>query len=253
MELADWNGRSIRVARSRGGVIATADFSDNLIRTATAPWPPPAVVQKLYESRQSRAFDPDGLAVAVKRLGIYSDLQSIHSEDAITWSYFGPLCLAGVEARVAFMDWLLDRVGLSMWTGSTHASIDLWRRVPHPDKSLPGGPELDFVIDGDRCVIFGEVKWRSGEGRGQGRKGDKGQMQLRRDFFAKYGSAIYGERGFAVVGVSLGGPLEVATPEDADGIATRTVSWSDLAQWDGHPCGNEFRRYYDWKRSHSQQ
>src|SRR4051794_19777723 len=31
--LTDWTGRTIEVARSRGGVLAVADFSDNLIRT----------------------------------------------------------------------------------------------------------------------------------------------------------------------------------------------------------------------------
>jgi hypothetical protein len=252
MEIVDWNGRAIRVARSRGGVLATADFADNLIRTDTVPWPPPAVVQKLYESRQSRAFDADELAVVAERLGVYSDMQSIHSEDAITWNYFGPLAVEPPAARAAFLDWLLARVDLTMWAGSATASIDLWRRVPHPDKSLPGGPELDFVIDGDRCVVFGEVKWRSGEGRGQGRAGNKGQMQLRRDFFTKYGSAVYGDRGFAVLGVSLGGPLETETPADAHGIATRSIAWAELAEFDSHPSSEEFRRYYEWKLAHSQ-
>ena len=101
-------------------------------------------------------------------------------------------------------------------------TIDLWRRVPHPDKSLPGGPELDFVIDGNRCVVFGEVKWLAAEGRGQGVMQDKGQMQLRREFLGKYGRRVYGERGFSVLGVSRGEPLERETPPDAEGVVTRT-------------------------------
>jgi hypothetical protein len=24
------------------------------------------------------------------------------------------------------------------------------------------GPELDFLLDGDPCVVFGEVKWKHG-------------------------------------------------------------------------------------------
>jgi hypothetical protein len=47
------------------------------------PWPPPPVVQKLYESRQSRAFAEPELAAAIEVLGFYSDLQSLNSEDAI--------------------------------------------------------------------------------------------------------------------------------------------------------------------------
>jgi hypothetical protein len=56
-QVSDWNGRSIEVATSRGGVMAVCDFGDNLIREERLPWPPPPVIQKLYESRQSRAFD----------------------------------------------------------------------------------------------------------------------------------------------------------------------------------------------------
>lgn len=52
--MQDWNERDIEVARSKGGVIAVADVSDNLIRVSEVPWPPPAVVQKLYESRPTR-------------------------------------------------------------------------------------------------------------------------------------------------------------------------------------------------------
>lgn len=101
------------------------------------------------------AFEGDQLATATAGLGVYSNLQSLHSEDAVTWSYFGPLAVEPPEARADFLTWLLLQLGLDNWTGSERASIDLWRRVPHPDKSLPGGPELDFVIDGDRCVVFG--------------------------------------------------------------------------------------------------
>jgi hypothetical protein len=250
--MQDWNDREITVARSKGGVLAVADFSDNLIRTTEVPWPPPAVVQKLYESRQARAFEDDELRVATGGLGLYSDLQSLHSEDAITWSYFGPLAVQVPDMRARFLNWLLDRLDLGQWDGNAACSIDLWRRVPHPDKSLPGGPELDFVVDGERCVVFGEVKWRSGEGRKQGVSKDKGQMQLRRDFFSKHGAAIYGDRGFVVLGVSLGGSLEDETPADVPNLVTRTLGWDDLAEYPQHPKGEEFRRYLSWKRSHSQ-
>lgn len=249
--MKDWNGRDIIVARSKGGVVAVADVSDNLIRVSEVPWPPPAIVQKLYESRQTRAFEGDQLATATAGLGVYSDLQSLHSEDAVTWSYFGPLAVKPPEARADFLNWLLLQLGLDNWTGSERASIDLWRRVPHPDKSLPGGPELDFVIDGERCVVFGEVKWMSGEGRGQGTLKDKGQMQLRRDFFAKYGTAIYGERGFVVLGVALAGALEASAPENTDSLVTSSVTWDTLAEYAGHPKAEEFVRYLKWKRDHS--
>ena len=31
-----------------------------------------------------------------------------------------------------------------------------------------GGPEIDFFVQGDRTIVVGEAKWRSGEGSGQG-------------------------------------------------------------------------------------
>lgn len=80
-------------------------------------------------------------------------------------------------------NWLLGRLGLPL----DRQPLVLDRRLAaraHPDKSLPGGPELDFIVDGDRCVVFGKAKWLSGEGRGHGIAGDKGQIQLRREFLA---------------------------------------------------------------------
>ena len=81
-EMLDWNGRAIPVARSKGGVKAVSHPYDNLIRTGFTAWPPPEIVQKLYKSRQSRAFDGKDLDVATSGLGYYCDLQSLHSEDA---------------------------------------------------------------------------------------------------------------------------------------------------------------------------
>ena len=83
MEMKDWNGKEIRCARSSGGVVAVSHPLDNLISTGIVPWPTPDVLQKLYQSRQIRAFQGKDLAVATSGLGYYCDLQSIHSDDAI--------------------------------------------------------------------------------------------------------------------------------------------------------------------------
>ena len=115
----DWNGREIETARSQGGVLLLADFSDNLLRDPALPWPPPAIVQKLYESRQGSRFVESVSRVVERRLGFYSDLQSINSEDAITWSYFGLLSTRQPRERAAFLNWLLEQVGLKR-TGSQH-------------------------------------------------------------------------------------------------------------------------------------
>lgn len=68
-EMLDWNGRAIPAARSKGGVKAVAHPFDNLIRTGIAAWPPPEIVQKLYKSRQSRAFEGKDLEIATSGMG----------------------------------------------------------------------------------------------------------------------------------------------------------------------------------------
>ena len=49
--ITDWNGRPIQTARSKSGILLIADFPDNLMRDDALPWPPPAIVQKLYGIR----------------------------------------------------------------------------------------------------------------------------------------------------------------------------------------------------------
>jgi hypothetical protein len=250
--MKDWNGGEVQAALSKRGVVLLADFSDNLLRDPDAPWPPPAIVQKLYESRQGSRFEEGVSKMVSRRLGFYSDLQSINSEDAITWSYFGLLAARPPHERATFLNWLLGQIDLEEIAHSTYCTIDLWRRVPHPERvTTPGGPELDVVLDGDRAVVFVEAKWRSKEGVGQGIEGTKTQLQLRRDFLGKYGRVIYGDRGFVVLGVVLDEPLETATPADALGIHTKAIRWSDLAEYPDHPRAAEFGRYYDWKLEHS--
>jgi hypothetical protein len=98
-------------------------------------------------------------------------------------------------------------------------------------------------------VVFVEAKWLSKEATGQGPSGTKSQLQLRRDFLGRIGPRVYGDRAFAVCGVVLEEPLAAATPPDGHGVSTASVTWDELARYHGHPCGDEFGRYFDWKRS----
>jgi hypothetical protein len=249
VRVADWNGREIEIVRSKGGVHAVCDFNDNLIRDDRLPWPPPPIVQKLYASTHAKAF-ADDLPAAEATLGHYSDLQSLNSEDAITWSYFGPFLVEAPAARARFLNWLLEQVDLSVFARSTRCGIDLWRRIPHPEKpESSGGPELDVVLDGDAAVVFAEAKWLSKEATNQGLSKAKGQLELRRDFLGKIGRRIYGERGLVVIGIVLDEPLAAVTPPDAHGVHTASIRWEELAQFPKHPKRDEFRRYLAWKRS----
>ena len=130
----------------------------------------------------------------------------------------------------------------------TAVTMDLWRRIPHPEKPSAPGPELDAVLHGDQTVVYVEAKWGSPEGIGQGPSGTATQMQLRRDFLENYGKRIYGERQFLVLGVVLSDPIEAVTPPDTEHVVTRTLRWQDLAEFDARPAHNELADYVAWKR-----
>lgn len=239
----DWNGREIRVDRSPGGVLLFCDVDDALIRAETTCWPPPQVVMKLGAAQHESKVP----ASVRQKLGHYSALQSINSEDAITWNFFGGL-INRPEAGAGFLNWLCARLELP-WAGNTAAITDVWRRIPHPDKPIAPGPELDAVLVGDQVVVMVEAKWGSIEGTGQGVAGDKGQIQLRREFLTIYGRRLWADRGLLVLGVTRDSPLVVADGPDAYGVAVASITWSCLAEWLEHPAGDEFARHLRWKEA----
>jgi len=106
--ILNWKGDPIEVTRSRGGTLATANPSDNLVTASIVPWPPPEIVQKLCESRHGRDFDELEHRALARTLGFYCNLQSLHSEDALTWSVFGTLAYADQQAKCAFIGSLLS-------------------------------------------------------------------------------------------------------------------------------------------------
>lgn len=179
-QIQDWRGQQIEVARSRGGVLALVNPWENLIRTGVRPWPAPELIQKIYQSRQARAFSGDDHSAATAILGFSSDLQSIHSEDSITWSVFGPVVYGDGRTRTRFVHDVLSAIGVP--GSSENAHVWLWRRLPHPDTLVSGGPEIDFGIHTDDVFLLGEAKWRSSVGAAQGVNRDKDQLTLRREF-----------------------------------------------------------------------
>jgi hypothetical protein len=249
--IENWNGQPASALRSPSGVLL-ADWADNVICPPHGAWPPAALVMKLGDAeRPDRPLPPALAGPLSAKLGHRTALQSINSEDAITWSTFGPLMEAPAGTRAAFLNWLCSEFGLP-WTDNTLASIDLWRRVPHPDKPrAAGGPELDAVLVGDHYVVFVEAKWGSGEGQGQGVSQTKGQIQLRREFLQHYGRRLWGEVGLLVLGVVRSEAIAPDSGPDAEGVAVRSVTWERLAAWPQHPCGGELAAYVGWRSEHS--
>lgn len=253
MELIrDWRGDSIEVTRSKGGVLAVADPWRNLIRTGVRPWPTPELIQKAYESRQVRAYDGSEREIATAKLGFYCDLQSLHSEDAVTWSFFGPVVYAAPEIRSAFVKDLLGQIEVK--GTSSIASLWLWRRIPHPDDRVPGGPEIDFGIQTDDLFLLGEAKWRSAVAERQGVKHDKSQIQLREEFCRKYGRRLFGNvRHFVVLGLSSKGGIVSRADTEIEGatLHIRDTTWEALAGITSHPCAEEVQSYLRWKTQNS--
>ena len=208
--LPDWNGTPIAVERTRRGVLAVADVQDAFIDDGI--WPSADIVQKLYASRHGGSFDDAARKTVSERLGYYCDLQSIHSEDVITWNFFGTI---GADPA-GVLRWITDQLGLP--GDDTQCDVDLWRRIPHPENLASGGPEIDTTLIGDKTVVFIEAKWLSAEGTGQGQNRNKTQIQLRNEWFEQYGEAVLGHRIFVVLaltpfknGISMSPTSELVT------------------------------------------
>lgn len=187
--MKDWNGKDIRVAQSKRGKVCVCNYRDNLIIPEHSTWPHHDIEKKLRKSGRSKDFDEQTLGELSKELGFYCDLQSLRSEDALTWSVFGTLHYFPEQTKVLFVNSLLRCIGESLIVND--CSIQLWERITHPDTGGAGGPELDFLIVCDKLVILGESKWMADEDKHQGKNNDKSQLQLRVEFKEKYGEKYF--------------------------------------------------------------
>lgn len=121
---------------------------------------------------------PNDDRLARERLGYYCDLQSLNSEDAVTWSFFGTLAYMPIDDRRRVCAGLFERLDLPVPTGDVF--VWLWRRLPHPEKlDSNGGPEIDFGLMSADTLILGEAKWNSAVGSGQGVAKNRTQLDLR--------------------------------------------------------------------------
>ena len=106
----NWNGQPVAVRRSRGGVLTLERWEDNVL--GAPPWPEALLGQvRGYVARPDHfaADDADALAA---HLGRISKFQSVNSEDAVTYSWFGTLADAAGDVRCAAVQWLYDRAGI---------------------------------------------------------------------------------------------------------------------------------------------
>jgi hypothetical protein len=238
----NWNDRAVQIARSRGGKISVLNYEDNLIVPSRSVWPHPDILKKLHRSSHSKDFDQASLEALSAKFGFYCDLQSLRSEDAITWSIFGTLKYFSKSLQVQFVNSLLEAIGEEL--NVKDCLIQLWTRIAHPDTLVSGGPELDFQIIGDKVVIFGECKWTAKVAENQGKQKNKNQLQLRKEYLEKYGKRIFPNvsRQLVLV-VGLTKPQNPVCPN---------ITWEEVCNNTQHPLKQEISRYYHWKKEFGQ-
>jgi hypothetical protein len=230
-------------------VLATIDPFDNLVRGDVYPWPPPELVQKLYASERWRGKTEEDDSAARRCLGHYSDLQSLNSEDALTWSFFGPLIYGGPEWRSHFATSLFKQLGFPL---PTTVSIWLWRRIPHPEKCTSnGGPEIDFGIQSEDVMVLGEAKWNSAIATRQGVSRNRSQQDLRQAHCTGFGlKAAPAIRNWVLLGVGRGSDVLKCTATSPN-LTVANRSWNQIAAMMPDDLRQQLQQYLAWKTQHS--
>jgi hypothetical protein len=253
--ITDWNGSPVAVRRSRGGVLTFERWEDNVL--GGPPWPEPLLRQvRGYVARRDYFSSDDAQALAAHLGDRISKFQSVNSEDAVTYSWFGTLADASPDTRRAAVQWLYERAGLD--AAAVAPTIDQWARVFHPNAAESHrGPELDARIDDPGvALVYVEAKWNAEVGTGKGKTTGvpDDQIVLRRDSL-RNDPGLESAKGLrAVLGVSEVRPDMAKWHEpagDQRAVAIAWLDWDDLAQCPTHPLTEEFRRYLAWKRAHA--
>jgi hypothetical protein len=210
-------------------------YKDNLLIPENIACPPIEVGHKLVKSSHIKNFSSNDQILLKKRMGFYSDLQSIKSEDAVTWSSFGYLACQEQSKKDEFFKNLLGFLNLR---NDTICQIKLWQRVSHPDTlTTIRGPEMDVILLGQEYLLLVECKWTSGVGKNQGIKKDKNQIEIRQEWIDKLGNVLYPNHTILILGVGK-------TKFHPDILF---ISWDDLCTLLPHPHQELFKRYLDKK------
>lgn len=253
----NWDGVVVPVRHSRGaaGVLTFERWQDNVL--GSPPWPDALLRQvRGYVANPRHFTEDDALALGRELGGRISKFQSINSEDAVTYSWFGTLARESIQTRRSVIQWLYDRAGIP--ATATTPIIDQWARVFHPN--APGsdrGPELDARIDDPGgALVYVEAKWHAAIGTGRGKVAGvrDDQVVLRRDSL-RADPALHGDvRELVVLGVSPAAPDLKRWVEHDPGDRPVTITWltwDDLAECSAHPLAAVFGRYLAWKRRHA--
>jgi len=243
-------GKSLPLAESKSGVRVAQSPLENVV--LAFPWssPPPELLQKSYASDRFLGRTPQDDELARQALGYYCDLQSLSSEDAVTWSFFGTLAYMQASDRNLVCQALFKQLGLP--APEVDVLVWLWRRIPHPEKpESSGGPEIDFGLMSADSLILGEAKWNSPVGTGQGVNKDRSQLDLRMAFCEQLAPrSLPSIRHRVVLGVGRTSDV-LSTPSQLDCAEVRNISWEQLAPLFPAQLASELESYLEWRSKYA--
>jgi hypothetical protein len=256
-EIIGYDGKPVAVRFSATSKVPYLErWQDNVLSPPEGcPWPEFLVKQVRSYAAPRRWFSQVDAEALSLSLGRISKFQSLRSEDALTWSWFGTLACATSDERRRTVQWLYERLGLDL-TASGMLTIDQWSRVVHPNApESPNGPEIDARIDDPgAALIYVEAKWDAalGTGKGATQGSREDQIVLRRDSLRLQHKLADGDRALVVLGVATA-LADLSAYEEAPSILTASaveigwLTWNDLASCEVHPRAAEFKRYLEWK------
>ncbi len=230
------NFDEIVIHKSRGKSGAVASIRENVLFPDDILWPPIELVKKMSKSGKIIHFPDSVKPILQKELGYYCDLQSIKSEDAITWSLFGYIARQEHDVRNKFYKEFLAKIGIGIEDEELE-SIDLWSRLPHPETGCKNGPEIDVLIIGKKYYFLIECKWTSKIGVNQGIKGNLNQIEIRQLFADEIGKGIFPNKEGRIIFVGN---------DTLESFAS--VTWNDFSKFTSLPHKEEFIKYINWKK-----
>jgi hypothetical protein len=230
--IKNWRNEDIRVEKTRNGKLSVCDYRDNLIIPSHLDFEKSDVSKKLIKSSHIRDFPPESQKELTKILGFYTDLQSLRSEDAITYSVFGTLHYYSLASQIDFIESMLKLMDVNQKV--SNLEISLWTRLPHPHTGIVShGPEMDFIIKTDTLDILGESKWIHKISGNQGILDNLNQLQIREEVAStnleKNTIVLYVGRE----NINLQGNFV-------------SLTWDELCSKTSHP-NKEVYDYYLWK------
>jgi len=99
-------------------------------------------------------------------------------------------------------------------------------------------------------MVFGEAKWNSPLGSGQGVAGNRTQLDLRLAFCTKLGlGCLPMVRHWAILGV--GREKDVLSASPSRQVTIQNISWAELIEFLPSALRPELNRYVAWKGQHS--